>query len=86
MLDRLAKETGIKCNAHSFRRGFATELRKVEVGELDIIAAWALVERDNGTTVYQSVYLRWRRQEIQAHRYIALATCSLFLCAERSSV
>jgi integrase/recombinase XerC len=37
VLDRLAKETGIKCNAHSFRRGFATELRKAGGGELDIM-------------------------------------------------
>ena len=36
MLKRLEKETGIRCNAHSFRRGFATALRRAGVGELDI--------------------------------------------------
>ena len=33
MLQRLEKKTGIRCNAHSFRRGFATELRKKGLGE-----------------------------------------------------
>ena len=36
MLQRLEKQTGIKCNAHSFRRGFATELRRKGLSELDI--------------------------------------------------
>ena len=36
MLKRLEKDTGIKCNAHSFRRGFATALRHAGIGELDI--------------------------------------------------
>ena len=36
MLQRLGEETGIKCNAHSFRRGFATELRRKGLSELDI--------------------------------------------------
>ena len=36
VLRRLEKKTGIKCNAHSFRRGFATELRRKGLSELDI--------------------------------------------------
>ena len=36
MLQRLEQNTGIKCNAHSFRRGFATELRRKGLSELDI--------------------------------------------------
>ena len=36
MLRRLGERTGIKCNAHSFRRGFATELRRKGLSELDI--------------------------------------------------
>ena len=50
MLRRLEGKTGIKCNAHSFRRGFATELRRQGVGVLDIkeLGRWssvAMVER-----------------------------------------
>lgn len=37
MLQRLEKKTGIRCNAHSFRRCFATELKKKGLGELDIM-------------------------------------------------
>jgi site-specific recombinase XerD len=67
VLDRLAKETGIKCNAHSFRRGFVTELRKVGVGELDImqLGRWssvAMVQRytraytfDDAATKYKPI-------------------------------
>ena len=46
MLKRLEKDTGIKCNAHSFRRGFATALRHAGVGELDIqqLGRWSSLE------------------------------------------
>jgi integrase len=37
MLRRLEKETGIKCNAHTFRRGFASILRRKGVDSLDIM-------------------------------------------------
>jgi len=36
MLRRLEKLTGIKCNAHTFRRGFASILRRKGVDSLDI--------------------------------------------------
>lgn len=36
VLRRLEGKTGIKCNPHSFRRGFATELRRLGLNELDI--------------------------------------------------
>ena len=37
MLRRLEEETGIKCNAHTFRRGFASILRRNGVDTLDIM-------------------------------------------------
>jgi len=37
MLRRLEAETGIKCNAHTFRRGFASILRRKGVDSLDIM-------------------------------------------------
>ena len=37
MLKRLAKETGIACNAHSFRRGFACNLHRKGLSTLDIM-------------------------------------------------
>jgi integrase len=45
MLQRLESKTGIKCNAHSFRRGFATELRRKGLSELDIaeLGRWSSV-------------------------------------------
>jgi integrase len=67
VLDRLAKETGIKCNAHSFRRGFATELGKAGGGGLDImqLGRWssvAMVQRytraytfDDAATKYKPI-------------------------------
>lgn len=36
MLDRLHKKTGIQCNTHAFRRGFANELRREGLSELYI--------------------------------------------------
>ncbi len=46
LLRRLERRTGIKCNAHSFRRGFATELRRQGLSELDIseLGRWSSVE------------------------------------------
>ena len=43
MLKRLSIETGIKCNAHSFRRGFACNLHKKGLSTLDImhLGGWA---------------------------------------------
>jgi len=37
MLDRLGKENGIKCNPHSFRRGFACMLHRRGLSTLDIM-------------------------------------------------
>jgi len=37
MLRRLEKSTGIKCNAHTFRRGFASILRRKGIDSLDIM-------------------------------------------------
>jgi len=46
LLRRLEEQTGIKCNAHAFRRGFATALRHAGVGELDIqqLGRWSSLE------------------------------------------
>ena len=43
---RLEDRSGIKCNPHSFRRGFATELRRKGVSELDIaqLGRWSSLE------------------------------------------
>jgi hypothetical protein len=37
MLKRLAKETGIACNAHISRRGFAYDLHRKLLSTLDIV-------------------------------------------------
>ena len=37
MLRRLENKSGVKCNAHTFRRGFASELRRNGVDTLDIM-------------------------------------------------
>jgi integrase len=37
MLRRLGEASGVKCNAHTFRRGFASELRRKGVDTLDIM-------------------------------------------------
>ena len=43
---RLEARTGIKASPHSFRRGFATELRRKGVSELDIaqLGRWSSLE------------------------------------------
>ena len=67
MLVRLSNQTGIKCNPHSFRRGFAVELRKKGLNDLDImeLGRWAsvsMVQRytkaytfENAAKRYQSI-------------------------------
>jgi len=46
MLRRLGERTGIKARPHDFRRGFATSLRKMGVGDLDIqqLGRWSSLE------------------------------------------
>ena len=46
MLQRLEQKTGIKANSHSFRRGFATELRRQGLNEMDIaqLGRWSSLE------------------------------------------
>ncbi len=46
MLRRLGDKAGIPVNPHAFRRGFATTLRKMGVGELDIqqLGRWESLE------------------------------------------
>lgn len=65
MLDRLHKKTGIKCNTHSFRRGFATELRKQGLSELDIaeLGRWsstAMVKRYSRAYTFEDAASRYR--------------------------
>lgn len=67
MLVRLGKETGIKCNAHSFRRFFAIELRKrgVDSQTIQYLGGWeslAMVER----------YSRAAKQEVALAEYVPL--------------
>ena len=65
MLQRLNKETGIKCNAHSFRRGFATELRRKGLNELDIaeLGRWsstAMVKRYSRAYTFDDAAERYK--------------------------
>ena len=65
MLQRLEKRTGIKCNAHSFRRGFATELRRQGVGALDIkeLGRWSsvsMVERYTRAFTFDDAAQRYK--------------------------
>ena len=65
MLQRLEKGTGIKCNAHSFRRGFATELRKQGLSELDIaeLGRWsstAMVKRYSRAYTFEDAACRYK--------------------------
>ena len=49
LLQRLGRQTGIHCNAHSFRRGFATELRRKGLNELDITQLGRLFSSHNSS-------------------------------------
>ena len=65
MLDRLQKKTGIHCNSHAFRRGFATELRKQGLSELDIaeLGRWsstAMVKRYSRAYTFEDAASRYR--------------------------
>ena len=65
MLDRLQKKTGIHCNSHALRRGFATELRKHGLSELDIaeLGRWsstAMVKRYSGAYTFEDAASRYR--------------------------
>ena len=69
MLQRLGKRTGIKCNPHSFRRGFATELRRKGLSELDIaeLGRWS-------STAMVKRYSRAYTFDDAAERYQAIVT------------
>ena len=65
MLRRLQVRTGIKCNAHSFRRGFATELRRKGLSELDIaeLGRWSsteMVQRYSKAYTFQDAATRYK--------------------------
>ena len=65
MLRRLETRTGIKANAHSFRRGFATELRRQGVGVLDTkeLGRWssvAMVERYTRAYTFDEAAQRYK--------------------------
>jgi len=65
MLQRFGKRTGIKANAHSFRRGFATELRRQGVGVLDIkeLGRWSsvsMVERYTRAFTFDDAVKRYK--------------------------
>lgn len=68
-LYRLGKRTGIPCPAHSFRRGFATELRRKGVPEMDIME----LGRWSNLTMVQR-YTRAYKFEDAAKRYKAIVT------------
>lgn len=65
MLLRLGERTGIKCNAHSFRRGFATEQLKAGVSVMDIkqLGRWSsvsLVERYTKAYTFEDAASRYK--------------------------
>ena len=65
MLDRLGRKTGIHCNSHSFRRGFATELRRQGLSELDIaeLGRWsstAMVKRYSRAYTFEDAASRYK--------------------------
>ena len=65
VLRRLQVRTGIKCNAHSFRRGFATELRRKGLSELDIAESvrWSsteMVQRYSKAYTFQDAATRYK--------------------------
>jgi len=65
VLRRLHVRTGIKCNAHSFRRGFATELRRKGLSELDIaeLGRWSsteMVQRYSRAYTFQDAATRYK--------------------------
>ena len=65
MLFKLEKKTGIKCNAHSFRRMFAVELRKAGVPELDIVqlGRWSsvsMVQRYTKSYTFEDAATRYQ--------------------------
>jgi integrase/recombinase XerD len=65
MLRRLEDRTDIKCNSHSFRRGFATELRRKGLSELDIaeLGRWsstAMVKRYSRAYTFDDAAARYK--------------------------
>ena len=65
MLWRLGIRTGINCNAHRFRRGFATELRRNRLSELDIaeLGRWsstAMVKRYSRAYTFDDAAERYK--------------------------
>ena len=65
VLSALQVRTGIKCNSHSFRRGFATELRRKGLSELDIaeLGRWSsteMVQRYSRAYTFQDAATRYK--------------------------
>ncbi len=65
MLRRLGDKVGFKCPAHAFRRGFATELRKKGLSELDIaeLGRWsstAMVKRYSRAYTFEDAASRYK--------------------------
>ncbi len=65
MLRRLSKKAGFPCNSHVFRRGFATELRRAGLNELDIaeLGRWsstAMVKRYSRAYTFEDAARRYQ--------------------------
>jgi len=65
MLRRLEKATGVKCNPHSFRRGFASILRRAGVDSVNIkdLGGWAnlaMVQRYTESVTFQDSLKRYK--------------------------
>jgi len=67
MLKRLGRETGIKCNPHSFRRFFATELRRrgVDTQTIQYLGGWESIEMVER-------YSRAAKEELALSEYVPL--------------
>jgi integrase/recombinase XerC/integrase/recombinase XerD len=68
MLERLEKKTGIKCNPHSFRRGFACNLHRKGLSTLDImhLGGWSdlsMVLRYTQSITFEDCLKHYRQVE-----------------------
>ena len=65
MLRRLEKKSGVICNAHTFRRGFASQLRRDSVDTLDImnLGHWSspeMVKRYTESVGFEDSQMRYK--------------------------
>lgn len=74
MLQRLGKETGIKCNAHSFRRGFCVHQVKsgLSTRVVQALGGWeqlSMVEHYSKSLTFDDALHAYRQVNHQVHAY-----------------